>query len=414
MTKRAASPDVEANIVPIRAVMLGDFKLYVGDVLIDEEVSRSHKMWNLLAYLIIHRNRNVPQEELIEVLWPEDNSQNPGNALKTLLYRTRATVLPLLGDELQLILSQRGSYSWNHTLTCDVDAEDFAVLARQASNRSLSDEERRELYREAISLYNHDFLPKLAEQLWVIPLSAYYHTLYLDAVSEYSQLLFKMEQYAELARLINEAIKIEPYDDKLHALLITAQLRQGNSLAALNHYDSATELLYRNLGVRPSEELRALYHEIMQERKNLEMDLDVIQKDLQEAASRPGAFVCDYGFFREAYRLEARRAGREGTCVHVALVTVSLPDGKTPALKPLNATMDQLLEAMRINLRRGDVLARYSGAQYVLMLPTANYEDSQMVLDRIVSSFYQQNRKSFLKISYKLQQLDLVQLLSSG
>jgi tetratricopeptide (TPR) repeat protein len=233
--------------------------------------------------------------------------------------------------------------------------------------------------------------------------------LYLDAVFEYADMLLATEQYAELASLINAAILIEPYDDRLHALLITALLRQGNSLAALNHYDVATDLLYRNFGVRPSEELRALYQEIMKERKSLEMDLAVIQNDLQETAARPGAFVCDYGVFREAYRLEARRAGREGSCVHVALITVSLPDGKTPSLRPLNATMDQLLEAIRFNLRRGDVVTRYSGAQYVLLLPTANYEDSQMVMERIVNGFYQQNRKNFLKISYKLQQMDLAE-----
>ena len=413
MAKKATSIAATANTIPIRAVMLGDFRLYVGDVLIDDDISRSQKMWNLLAYLVVHRDRNVPQEELISVLWPDDNSQNPGNALKTLLYRTRATLLPLLGDEPQLILSQRGSYSWNHSLTCEVDAEQFAELAHQASDRSLLDAERLEIYRQATALYKQDFLPRLSEQLWVIPLATYYHTLYLDTVFEYAHLLLAAEQYAELANLLNAAIMIEPFNDKLHALLITALLRQGNSLAALNHYDAATELLYRNLGVRPSAELRALYHVIMKERRSLETDLVVIQKDLREAAARPGAFVCDYGFFREAYRLEARRAGRDGSCVHVALITVSLPDGKTPALKPLNTTMDQLLQAIRLNLRRGDVIARYSGAQYVMMLPTANYEDSQMVMERIVNSFYQQNRKNFLKISYKLQQLDLTQPMAS-
>jgi len=412
MVKRAAILASTANSLPIRAVMLGDFKLYVGDVLIDDSISRSQKMWNLLAYLIVHRSRNVPQEELISILWPDDNSQNPGNALKTLLYRTRAAILPLLGDEPQLILSQRGSYSWNRNLHCEVDAEQFAALARQAGEKDLPDEERRRLYKQAIALYTQDFLPRLSEQLWVIPLTTYYHSLYLETLFEYAKLLLAAEQYAELAGLVNAAILIEPYDDKLHALLITALLRQGNSLAALNHYDIATDLLYRNFGVRPSGELRALYHEIMKERKSLEMDLAVIQNDLQETAARPGAFVCDYGFFREAYRLEARRAGREGSCVHVALLTVSLPDGKTPALSPLNATMDQLLEAIRLNLRRGDVITRYSGAQYVLLLPAANYEDSQMVMERIVNSFYQQNRKNFLKITYKLQQMELEQALA--
>ena len=407
MTQNVIFPASATDSMPIRAVMLGDIKLYVGDVLIDDEISRSNKMWNLLAYLIVNRNRNVPQDELIDILWPEDDSQNPGNALKTLLYRTRATVLPLLGDEPQLILSQRGSYSWNHSLNCELDAEQFADLVRQAGDKALSDVERRNLYRKALSLYKQDFLPKLADQLWVIPLQTYYHTLYLEAVFAYANLLMAAEQYAELAELINEAIVIEPYYDKLHALLITALLRQGNSLAALNHYESATELLYRNLGVHPSEELRALYKEIMNERKSLETDLCIIQKDLRETASRPGAFVCDYGFFREAYRLEVRRVGRVGSCVHVALLTVSLPDGRTPALLPLNSTMDQLLEVLRMNLRRGDIIARYSGAQFVLMLPTAVYEDSQMVMTRIIDSFYQQNRKNFLKISYKLQQIDL-------
>ena len=86
----------------------------------------------------------------------------------------------------------------------------------------------------------------------------------------------------------------------------------------------------------------------------------------------------------------------------------------TPLLEPiLKSTygvlvyQEQVLQVLQFSLRRGDVVARYSGAQYVLMLPTASFEDAQMVLERIVTSFKQKNRKSFLTLNYKVQQLDL-------
>ena len=48
--------------------MLGRFELRVGDVKIDDEINRSRKMWNLLAYILMHRDKIIPQQEFIEVL----------------------------------------------------------------------------------------------------------------------------------------------------------------------------------------------------------------------------------------------------------------------------------------------------------------------------------------------------------
>lgn len=391
----------------VQVATLGTFQLKIEDAVIKDDLSRSRRIWNLLAYIVTHRDKNIPQEEFIDLLWPDEDIVNPANALKTLLYRTRVTLLPGLGPEINLILSQRGSYSWNNAMPCKVDAEVFAELAQRAADKKLPADQRMALYKDAVDLYKGDFLPKLADQLWVIPLSTYYHGLYVQAAIEYAALLKAAEKYAEMAEVCSNAVRIEAYDERLHGLLITALMRQGKNVAALNHYETATELLYRNLGVRPSAELRALYQEIMKEQQSLETDLGVIQEDLRETAARSGAFVCEYGFFREAYRLEVRRAARQGSCVHIALLTVSMPDGKIPPLELLNTTMSQLLEVLKDNLRRGDVISRYSGAQYVLMLPTANFEDGTMVMDRIIRTFYQQHRKNFLKLTYKLQQLGL-------
>ena len=398
---------LQAGTPSVRVNMLGDFRLIIDGRVIDDKVSRSVKMWVLLAFLIIHRSRHISQEELIETLWPEEENDNPANALKTLLYRTRSTIASVIGDDPQLILSQRGSYSWNLRLDCTIDAEEFDQLVTKAADRALPDAERKALLEEALALYQRDFLQALSNQMWIIPFTTYYHYLYLDAVYSYGELLQNDKEYSKLVDLLNNATRIEPFEERLYMMLIRAFLAQGNTTAALSTYENATELLYKNLGVKPSESLRELYQEIMKESKMLEMDLTVIQQDLREATERQGPFVCEYGFFREAYRLEARRAARNGTSVQIALITLALPDGKTPTLALLSKAMEQVLSVLEYCLRKGDVVARYSGAQYVLMLPTAAYEDATMILERIVATFAQKNRKNFLTLSYRIQQLDL-------
>lgn len=389
----------------VAVTMLGGFRIRVDGNVLTDEINRSQKLWNVLCYLIAHRERTVPQSEFIELFWPEENSANPTNALKTLLYRVRSLLEPLFGEGLEPILSQRGAYAWNPAIACEMDVDRFELLCRRAQDTALPAQKRMALYEEAAEMYRGDYLPKLANQMWVVPISAHYHALYLEAVKEYADLLEHAEKFETMAELCTRASQLDPLDESLHTLIVRALLRQGKDSAALSHYEKATDLLYRNLGVRPSEELRALYREIMDVEERLETNLEVIQANLREAAQRPGAFVCEYGFFKEAYRLEARRSARSGACVHIALVTVSLPDGGVPPLGVLNTTMDQLLEVLVHNLRRGDVVSKYSGAQYVVMLPAANFEDSTMVVERIVNVFYRQHRRNFLKITYRIREL---------
>lgn len=387
--------------------MLGGFSLQVGGNVLTDEINRSQKLWNVLCYLIVHRDRDISQSELVELLWPGENSSNPINALKTLLYRVRSMLEPMFPQDQSPILSKRGAYAWNPAVQCQLDTDRFDALQAKARTPGLSEAGQMDCYREMTELYRGDFLPKQSGNLWVVPLTAHYHAAYLDAVKKYAALLERCDRFEEMAQLCTRATGLDALDEELHILLVRSLLHQGKEQAALDAYERATDTLYRNLGVSPSEELRALYTAIMDTEKSMETDLAVIQQSLKETATRPGAFVCEYGFFREAYRLEARRAARNGTCVHIALITVSLPSGGMPELGVLNTTMDQLLEILINGLRRGDVVARYSGAQYVVMLPSANYEDATMVMERIVSSFYRQHRRNFLKLSCRVRELEI-------
>ena len=294
----------------VDVTLLGGFSIHTGKGSLTDENDRSVKLWSVLAYLLLHRERAVPQSEFIELFWPEDDSANPANALKTLLYRIRAMLEPLFGRGEQPILSRRGAYIWNPAIPCRLDIDRFSRACARAEDQALPRRERLDLYRQAVSLYRGDLLPKLNHQLWLVSLSAHYHSLYLAAVKDMAGLLEEERLYGEMYDVCARASELDSLDEGLHTRIVRALLRQGKDAAALDHYEKATDLLYRDLGVRPSEELRALYTEIMAADQSLETDLGAIMADLRETAARPGAFVCEYGFFREAYRLEARRALR--------------------------------------------------------------------------------------------------------
>ena len=42
-----------------------------------------------------------------------------------------------------------------------------------------------------------------------------------------------------------------------------------------------------------------------------------------------------------------------------------------------------------------------------ILLPAANFEDSNMVMDRVVNAFYQQHRRNFLKLTVRVRELEL-------
>ena len=392
--------------IKVKVCTLGKFSLTVGRVTVSETINRSNRIWNLLAYMLMHREKPVTQAELIDAIWPEDDSSNPGNTLKTLIYRVRSMLSEAFGEDFRLITSQRGAYSLNRTYEYILDTDDYERIVESATRPNVSDEERLAYFARACALYGGDYIPRLSTELWVIPLAMHYHTMHLDLVKTYANLLFRTERYREVVELCNDGVRLDAYDEDLHALIVRAYAKQGNEAAAISHYQTATSMLYRNLGVRPSETLRGIYLEIMDGASNLETDLAIITDSLREDEAAGGAFLCDYGFFRAAYRLESRRAARAGICVHTGLITVSSVTGGVPPLDVLNDTMEQLLEILVETLRKGDIITRYNGAQYIVLLPTANYEDGEMVMGRIIDIFHKKYPKNKLKITFTLQQLD--------
>lgn len=90
--------------------MLGEFSITIGSQTIMDRNNQSKKPWSLLEYLITFRDRNIPVEELIDLFWKDEASNNPAGALKTLMFRVRKLLEPLGVPPQDLITQNRKAY----------------------------------------------------------------------------------------------------------------------------------------------------------------------------------------------------------------------------------------------------------------------------------------------------------------
>lgn len=393
--------------------MFGGFELTYDTCRIHESVNRSKKLWKLLAYMITYRNKNISQSEYIDVIWGHTECSNPENALKNLFYRIRILLEPIHIKNEYLILTTGNSYKWNNSLPCKIDIEIFENNIKMASYFELDPIRRIRLYKEAIYLYKGNFLSNYSNELWVMPLTTHYHNLFLSAVKSLAILLESEQQYEEMLNVLNYAIQIDSFDEKIHILLIKAYLYHGNNSAALSQYKASIETIYKILGVKPSTELRALYQLIMKVQKKLQTDISVIKMELEEENQTSGAFVCEYGFFQEVYRLEARQS-EASRYVYICLLTITQSNGTIPSLDILNIAMERLLDTISSCLRRSDIVARYSKAQYIIMVPTKSFEDCESIMQNIINSYYSRNRKSLLQIKYNIEAINNRYAIENG
>jgi len=379
----------------------------MGDVQIDDSANRSHKVWLLLAYLIYHRRRTVSQEELVSLLWgDEGNSANPLGALKTTLHRARATLdqlAPAAGHD--LIVRKNGGYSWSDEVSTQLDIETFESLCQSASSVENTDD-RLAMLMQALSLYQGDFLNKLSAETWVVPISAYYHNLYIQAMLSALPLLEAKNRPQEAVDFCRSALRVEPYREELYQHLMRSLLTLGDQKGAISAYEEMSELLLSNFGILPSEESRSIYREIVKTVNTHAVPLGTVQEQLREQNPASGALICGYDFFKLLYQAEARSIARSGEAIHIGLLSMTGENKEDLSMRSLGRAMDNLQEQIRTNLRRGDAASRCSASQYILMLPHANYENSCMVCERIIKAFARQYPHSPAQLHYSVQPLE--------
>ena len=395
-------------IAKVKVIMFGEFLIEYGDKIIGDQENRSKKVWLLLEYLIINRERMVTQKELIQYIWQNNSTVDSANTLKVLVFRVRKMLNKLdFPDTKNPITYDKGAYGWNKDYECDIDIDCFRQLLADAEVEKDDLDRKVVLLLQAISLYKAEFLKNNRVDGWVTLIRKEYAELYNKAVMEACKILYQGKRFQDIIGLMPQAISIQPYNEKFYMYYIKAFGKEGQIQKALEVYEYVSNLFLKELGVELSEKMRLYHKKIVSSDACLEMNLEMIQENLKENGKEQGCFYCEYEFFRSFYRLKSRNIDRTREIIYIGLVTViNNKDESMMSKRALDSVMDILKVMIRYELRKGDIFTKFSGNQYLVMLPTPSIESANLVLKRIIDLYKKDHPNTFAEIKYTAHLLE--------
>jgi SARP family transcriptional regulator, regulator of embCAB operon len=214
----------------------------------------------LFAYLVLHRGRLVPRDELLVAGWGEDAPAEAGNALSVLLSKLRHG---LGADHLQ----GRTGIELLLPPATFVDVEAAQEGAHRAES-AIAEGRWAQAWGPAGIAYHIATRPFLAglEAPWIDQWRRRLEEVRLRGLECFAAAGLglggpALAQAEERARMLTE---LAPYRETGHHLLMEALERRGNLAEALRAYQRLRTLLREELGTAPSPAVQAVHRRLLQ------------------------------------------------------------------------------------------------------------------------------------------------------
>jgi DNA-binding SARP family transcriptional activator len=250
--------DLEEWPWPVRIYTLGRFDLVVDGKTLPFVRKTRQKPLLLLKALIALGGREVPEEQLGEILWPEADGDLAHQSLATTLKRLRKQ----LGDDRSVLLRD-GRITLNNR-HCWVDAWAFErILGREGATRQPGapvpdGREVARLAEKAIALYRGTFLSGETFCSGIVTYRERLRSKFLRAVVQAGRRREQAGEWDQAIAWYQQGLEVDPLSEDMWRGLISCNVRMGRAAEAHAVYHRCCKTLSSVLGVSPSPDLEAI------------------------------------------------------------------------------------------------------------------------------------------------------------
>jgi len=254
-------PAPDASAADVAALVLGPLELSVA--------GRRVLRWNSLKaravfqYLLIHQDRPIRRDVLMELQWPDHTRNSARNNLNVALYSLRNT-LEGSGQGLQPVLYQDGCYSLNPALTWWIDRNEFFSTVQHAESARRAGRPRQAIegYEKAVHLYRGPLFEDDPSGEWFLAEQRNLEELYLQALEHLAAIYLELGELPEAVRCGQIAVGTDPCCEPAHRLLMRCYDSQHQQQLVSRQYRSCVAALHDELGVPPGEETVQLFRDL--------------------------------------------------------------------------------------------------------------------------------------------------------
>lgn len=207
----------------------------------------------LLACLALQPGRTRTTDAIATALWPADDlPADPHQTIRTYVSRLRTS----LGDGDSILLRDGG-----YRLAVDetaVDVRRFEVLVRQATDPAATATSTLALLDDALALWSGPPLDGYEAEEWARPDAVRLAELRAAAIDDRADVLVRLGRHDQAIAELRAAVVTSPLRERTHRVLMVALHRAGRQAEALRVYRTYRQGLATELGLEPSETIRAL------------------------------------------------------------------------------------------------------------------------------------------------------------
>jgi DNA-binding SARP family transcriptional activator len=256
-------PDQEgASSAELVIYCLGPFRAFYKNHLICNWSSL--KSQAIFKYLVNHGRSPVTKEILMELFWPDAETEAARRNLHQAIYKLRQALRREKADR-NAILFDKDCYVLNPELKIWVDCLDFERYSQ--TGRSLHADghlaEAVTNYLRADRLYQGDFLEEDLYEDWTGLPREHFRSLYMDLVDRLSDYYHQQGDSSSAIEFCQKLLAKDNCHEKAHQRLMKCYQSQGQRLNVMRQYQFCVKSLKQELDVAPSAETRALLEEII-------------------------------------------------------------------------------------------------------------------------------------------------------
>ncbi|MFZ6020650.1 MAG: BTAD domain-containing putative transcriptional regulator [Chloroflexota bacterium] len=232
---------------------LGDFCVWRGEQRVHSAEWQREKARQLFQLFITNRRRGLLRDQIVDLLWPELDGEAAVRDFKVALNALNRAIEPQRPREAApfFIRRQDNLYGINPLAKVIVDADEFERL-------TLPDSTEEEALRQALDLYQNDYLQECCYEDWSSLERERLRQLYFSAVQRLGELLSIQGRWEEVIGICNAALLRDPTWEPAYRLIMQAYAAKSNQAQVIQTYQRCWKILWDELGVEPSLETRDL------------------------------------------------------------------------------------------------------------------------------------------------------------
>lgn len=381
---------------------LGRLHITDGENEFPQEKKRSVQVELLIVYLILNRNANITNSQLIDFLWSDGNADKPEGALRNLIYRARKEMKQFF-KEVDCIKSKGRSYYWNPEVECRVDYEEMLKLCRRVEQED-NPYRKHERCLEMINKYHGEVLPEFNYNDWILEINNLLERNCLEAILKTLTILANNNLYEQVLQICNHQNSQKIMDTRLYEMKLYAYYKTGKTDLALSFYRQIVDYYYSKYGIEVSQRLKEIYEMILDTSPATQIDVEELEKSLTVDDNNDNTFYCDFDVFKNIYQINVRSARRSMKARILTLLTIVDTSGCLDE-KAIRQEADILREVISNSLRKNDVYSNFNMTQYSLILASPDLDGAKIAVDRITNRYNEKKKHDEIILTNDLKKI---------